>query len=705
MDIVSDALDAIRGLEDTPADGLAKAEASELAGRLRPIVRRLGHAYYVKDEPLLSDGQYDRLFRALQMLEERFPDLKTPDSPTHRVGGPVLDKFEKVQHPEPLLSLGNAFDAGELRAWYERACRGLADVLDDGGKPALVAELKIDGLAIALRYESGQLTQGATRGNGIIGENVTAHVKTVRSIPLKLLDEAPNYLEVRGEVYMRLSTFEELNRKLVEAGETPKVNPRNTAAGSLRQLDPAAVAGRKLDFWAYGIGKTDGVLPATQTEVLTWLKELGLPPTPNHARFDDIEDVIDFCETWTGKRGELDFEIDGMVVKVDRRDFQEILGNVANAPRWAVAFKFPAQEATTMLLNIEHRVGRTGVVKPIAILEPVEVGGVTVSRATLHNAEYIRVRDIRLGDQVTIKRAGDVIPQVIGPVKEARTGREITYEEPTTCPDCGEPLVRLEGEADIRCVSATCPAQLKRLVEHFASRNAMDIEGMGEKVAAQLVEEGLVGAIADIYSLDRDALLALEGYKDKKVDNLLEGIQTSKGRPLHRLLFGLGIRFIGEATAKLLVAEFTSLGVFASPNGGEALGEATREDLEAIHGIGPETAESVVSWFSNSENRGIVEALHEFGVNTKRLPEEEPSAAASESAIAGKTFVLTGTLPTLKRSDARKMIEQAGGKVTGSISKKTDFLVAGETAGSKLDKANELEIPILDEAALLVLLP
>ena len=705
MDIVSDALDAIRGLEDTPADGLAKAEASELAGRLRPIVRRLGHAYYVKDKPLLSDGQYDRLFRALQMLEERFPDLKTPDSPTHRVGGPVLEKFEKVQHPEPLLSLGNAFDAGELRAWYERACRGLADVLDDGGKPALVAELKIDGLAIALRYESGQLTQGATRGNGIIGENVTAHVKTVRSIPLKLLDEAPNYLEVRGEVYMRLSTFEELNRKLVEAGETPKVNPRNTAAGSLRQLDPAAVAGRKLDFWAYGIGKTDGVLPATQTEVLTWLKELGLPPTPNHARFDDIEDVIDFCETWTGKRGELDFEIDGMVVKVDRRDFQEILGNVANAPRWAVAFKFPAQEATTMLLNIEHRVGRTGVVKPIAILEPVEVGGVTVSRATLHNAEYIRVRDIRLGDRVTIKRAGDVIPQVIGPVKEARTGREITYEEPTTCPDCGEPLVRLEGEADIRCVSATCPAQLKRLVEHFASRNAMDIEGMGEKVAAQLVEEGLVGAIADIYSLDRDALLALEGYKDKKVDNLLEGIQTSKGRPLHRLLFGLGIRFIGEATAKLLVAEFTSLGVFASPNGGEALGEATREDLEAIHGIGPETAESVVSWFSNSENRGIVEALHEFGVNTKRLPEEEPSAAASESAIAGKTFVLTGTLPTLKRSDARKMIEQAGGKVTGSISKKTDFLVAGETAGSKLDKANELEIPILDEAALLVLLP
>lgn len=704
MDLVSDALDAIRGLEDTPADGLAEAKASELTGKLRPIVRRLGHAYYVENKPLLSDGQYDKLFRALQVLEERFPDLKTLDSPTHRVGGPPLEKFEKVQHPEPLLSLGNAFDSGELRAWYERVCRGLGDVLDDGEKPALVAELKIDGLAIALRYEGGQLTLGATRGNGIIGENVTTHVRTVRSIPLKLSDEAPSYLEVRGEVYMRRSTFEELNRKLVEVGESPLANPRNTAAGSLRQLDPAAVAGRKLDFWAYGIGKTDGAIPATQTEVLAWLKELGLPPSPNHARFDDIEGVVDFCETWTEKRGELDFEIDGVVVKVDRKDYQAELGSVANAPRWAVAFKFPAQEATTRLLDIEQNVGRTGVVKPIAILEPVEVGGVTVSRATLHNAEYILARDIRIGDRVTIKRAGDVIPQVVGPVVETRVGTETTYEEPTTCPDCGEPLVRLEGEADIRCVSATCPAQLKRLVEHFASRNAMDIVGMGEKVAVQLVEAGLVGAIPDIYSLDRDALLALEGYKDKKVDNLMEGIETSKVRPLRRLLFGLGIRFIGETTAKLLVAEFASLGVYAPPNGGKALGKATREELEAIHGIGPETAESVVSWFSNSENRGIVEALHKLGVNTVRLPEEEPSAPATESAIAGKTFVLTGTLPTLKRSDARRMIERAGGKVTGSVSKNTDYLVAGEAAGSKLDKANELAIPVLDEAALLELL-
>lgn len=695
MDLVSDALDAVRGLDDAPAAHLSRAEAARLAGRLRDILRRLGHAYYVDDKPLLSDGQYDKLFRSLQVVEERFPDLKTPDSPTHRVGGTPLQKFEKVQHPEPLLSLGNAFDADELRAWYQRACRGLASELAEGERPDIVAELKIDGLAIALRYEDGQLIQGATRGNGFIGENVTAHVKTVRSIPLRLTGDAPRRIEVRGEVYMRLSTFDELNRKLASAGESRLANPRNTAAGSLRQLNPAAVADRKLDFWGYGIGQTDGAIPSSQIEVLAWMSELGLPTSPHHERFKDIEAVVDFCATWTAKRAELDYEIDGVVVKVDRRDYQQILGNVANAPRWAVAFKFPAREATTTLLGIEPSVGRTGVVKPVAILEPVEVGGVTVSRATLHNAEYIRGRDIRVGDSVIIKRAGDVIPQVVGPVLDARTGRESIYIEPTTCPACGEPLARLEGEADIRCVSATCPAQLKRLVEHFASRNAMDIEGMGEKVAAQLVEEGIIGAIPDIFDLNRDRLLALEGYKDKKVDNLLEGIEAAKGRPLHRLLFGLGIRFIGETTARLLVAEHALLA---------DLGSATREELEAIHGIGPETAESVVTWFSNDENSLIVERLRELGVNTARLPEEGPAEPSSESKIAGKTFVLTGTLPTLAREDAKKLIERAGGNVTGGVSRNTDFVVAGEAAGSKLDKANELDIPVLDEAALLLLL-
>ncbi len=695
MDLVSDSLDVLRGVEERPVTSHKPNEAPAFAERLRDVLRRLGHAYYVQGKSPLADGQYDVLFRALQELEERFPNLKTGDSPTHRVGGAPLAKFEKVRHPEPLLSLTNAFDAEELQAWYARAVRGLAVVLKEGETPDLVAELKIDGLAIALRYNEGQLALGATRGNGSIGENVTSHVKTVRSIPLHLLGNPPPYLEVRGEVYMSLHAFDELNERLLKAGEAPVANPRNTAAGSLRQLDPAAVAERKLDFWAYGIGRTDGDDPTTQTDALAWLSELGFPTSPNHAQFATIEQVIEFCTFWTERRGELDFEIDGVVVKVDRRDFQQILGNVANAPRWAVAYKFPAQEATTTLLTIEHSVGRTGVVKPVAVLEPIVVGGVTVSRATLHNAEYILSRDIRIGDRVTIKRAGDVIPQLIGPVADVRTGTEIIYSEPTSCPDCGEPLVRMEGEADIRCVSANCPAQLKRLIEHFASRNAMDIEGMGEKVAAQLVEQGLIASLPDIYNLERDDLLGLEGYKDKKVDNLLEGIEASKSRPLNRLLFGLGVRFIGETTAKLLVTQYASL---------EELGRATREDMEGIHGIGPETAESVVAWFAHEENRRAVERLAELGVNTVRLPEEEPAQSDYTSEVSGKTFVLTGTLLTLTRDDAKKLIEQAGGKVTGSVSKRTDFVVAGEAAGSKLDKANELGVPVLDEAALLALL-
>ncbi len=695
MDLVNDALEALRELDRTPVADLEKSGAETFASRLGDVVRRLGHAYYVEDEPLLSDGQYDKLFRALQAVEERFPDLKTTDSPTHRVGGAPLGKFEKVRHPEPLLSLTNAFDADELRTWYQRTCRGLESVLKEGETPTLVAELKIDGLAISLRYEDGRLTQGATRGNGIIGENVTTHVKTIRSIPLRLMGDPPHVVEVRGEAYMRLTTFDELNQKLVAAGESPLANPRNTAAGSLRQLDPSAVAERKLDFWAYGLGQTDGAIPPGQMEALAWMERIGLPTSPHHERFSSIEGVIDFCTTWTEKRGELDFEIDGVVVKVDRRDYQQMLGNVANAPRWAVAFKFPAQEATTTLLGIEHSVGRTGVVKPVAILEPVEVGGVTVSRATLHNAAYILSRDIRIRDRVVIKRAGDVIPQVVGPVVEVRNGSEVIYTEPSSCPDCGEPLVRLEGEADIRCVSATCPAQLKRLVEHFASRNAIDIDGMGEKVAAQFVDFGLVRAIPDIYALGRDALLALEGYKDKKVDNLMAGIEASKERPLHRLLFGLGIRFIGETTAKLLVAEYASL---------EDLGVATRDELEATHGIGPETAESVVAWFAHEKNRATIARLRQLGVNTTRLEEEVPTEIPANSEIHGKTFVLTGTLPTLSRGDASTSIEKAGGKVSGSVSKKTDFVVAGEAAGSKLEKAKALGIPVLDEAALLALL-
>jgi DNA ligase (NAD+) len=696
--LVHDALDALARLEATPPTALPEAEAAGWAARLRPLVGALARAYYDEDRPLVSDVQYDRLLRALQALEARFPALRTDDSPTQRVGGEPLEAFEKVRHPVPLLSLRNALDAGELRAWYDRVCRGLAGVLAEGERPALEAELKIDGVALALTYEGGRLVLGATRGNGVVGENVTAHVRTVRAIPLRLPEgAAPARLEVRGEVYMRKRTFEALNERLA-AGEGEKVfaNPRNAAAGSLRQLDPSITAQRRLDFLAYGVGPVEGgEAPPSQSETLDWLGDLGFPVSPHRSRFDGIEDVVAFCDRWEARRDELDFEIDGVVVKVDRRAHQERLGQVANAPRWAVAYKFAAREATTTLLRIAHNVGRTGVVKPLAILEPVEIGGVTVSKATLHNADYVRARDIRVGDRVVVKRAGDVIPQVVGPVAEARVGAPPPYEEPTHCPACGEPLERLDGEVDVRCVSATCPAQLRRLVQHFASRNAMDIVGLGERVAIQLVDEELVRGLPDLYRLTEDQLLALEGFKEKKAENLLRSLAASKGRPLRRLLFGLGIRHVGETVAQVLAARYPSL---------EALGAAPEEELVAIHGVGPEIAQSVAAWFRHDENRKTVAALRDLGVNTERLPEETPAAPRADSAVAGRAFVLTGTLPTMTRDEAKARIERAGGRVMGSVSKGTDYVVAGEAAGSKLAKAQALGIQVLDEAGLLGLL-
>jgi len=689
--VVQDALDALRRLDATPADAVSEAEAEALVERLRPAVRALARAYYVEDRPLVSDAEYDRLFRALQTLEARFPRLQAPDSPTLRVGGEPLEAFEKVRHPVPLLSLRNAFDADELRAWYARVCRGLAGALADGERPALEAELKIDGLAVALTYEGGRLARGATRGNGVVGEDVTAHVRTVRAIPLRLPEGAPERIEVRGEVYMAKSTFERLNGALAAAGERVFANPRNAAAGSLRQLDPRITARRGLAFWAYGVGPVSGPPPPTQTETLDWLESLGFPVTEHRGRFEEIEEVVAFCDRWEARRDALDYEIDGVVVKVDRQDYQERLGAVANAPRWAVAYKFPAREVTTTLLRIVHNVGRTGVVKPVAVLDPVEVGGVVVSKATLHNADYIRARDIRTGDRVVVKRAGDVIPQVVGPVPEARTGAEVPYEEPTRCPSCGQPLAHLAGEVDVRCVSATCPAQLRRLVQHFASRNAMDVVGLGEQVSVQLVDAGLVGALPDLYRLTREQLLGLEGFKEKKADNLLASLEASKHRPLRRLLFGLGIRHVGETVARTLVDHYASL---------DALAAAPEEELTAIHGVGPEIAQSVAEWFRHDENRATVDALRDLGVNTERLPEEAPAAPSAESAVAGRAFVLTGTLPTLTRAEAKALVEAAGGRVAASVSKATDYVVAGEAAGAKLDRARELGIPVLDEDGL-----
>jgi DNA ligase (NAD+) len=685
--------EALAALDAPPPESLEQAEP--LAARLRPVVAAHQRLYYERDEPIIADAEYDRLLHALLDLEARFPPLAAPDSPTQRVGGAPLEAFAKVQHPEQLLSLTNAFDADDVRAWYQRAQRMLNADFGDV-TPEVVAEPKIDGLAIALTYQGGALASGATRGDGRVGEDVTAHVRTVHDVPLRLPaggqagsgPAVPDRIEVRGEVYLERSRFEATNEELALAGKKTFANPRNAAAGSLRQLDPRVTASRGLRFLAYGLGPASGEVPASQHETLAWLEAIGFRVNPASGRFANIDEVVAFCESWADRRDALDYEIDGVVLKIDRRDFQQALGNIANAPRWAVAYKFPAREATTRLLDIERNVGRTGAIKPLAVLEPVGIGGVTVSKATLHNADYITSRDIRVGDRVLVKRAGDVIPQVVGPVPAARTGDEVPWAMDPACPACGEPITRLEDEADYYCVNAACPAQLRRLVEHFASRGAMDIAGMGAKTAAALVDAGLVASIPDIYRLTAEALLALDGFKQLKVEHLLAGIEASRERPLARLLFGLGIRFVGATVAELIVAAVPDL---------DALEAATQEDLEAIEGIGPETAGSVVEWFSHAPNRETVHELRRLGVNTARLAEEAPPAGG---ALDGKTVVLTGTLPTWSRAEAAQRITAAGGRVTSSVSKKTDFVVAGDAAGSKLERAEALGVPVLDEEGL-----
>ena len=724
MDLVSQTLAALDRLRAHPPDSLGPDEARAETDRLRPLLRELGRRYYEEDRPAIQDGQYDQLFRALQDLEAAHPALVTADSPTHRVGGAPRERFEKVRHPVALLSLGNAFDADELRAWYERARKGLQAVGRLGEEDAvpLTVELKIDGLALALTYVEGRLALGATRGNGTTGEDVTAGIRTIHDIPLRIprkkgAADVPSRVEVRGEAYMSRTDFEALNARLDASGDKTFANPRNAAAGSLRQLDPTVTASRKLSFFAYGIGPSEGwaggsgdlfssagAPPPSQHEALAWMGAAGFPVSEHVRRFDGpapIEDVIAYCEGWSDRRDGLDFEIDGVVVKVDDVRQQDVLGAVANAPRWAVAYKFPAREATTTLDGIECNVGRTGAIKPLALLAAVEIGGVTVRRATLHNFDYIAERDIRPGDAVVVKRAGDVIPQVVGVVDREAAGRSEPYTPPTACPTCGSELERLEGEADVYCVNAACPAQLVRLVEHFAARSAMDVVGLGEKVAAQLVEEGRVRRLDDLYGLTAADLETLEGFKEKKVENLLAAIAStttkggSKGRPLARLLFGLGIRHVGLTTAELLVQHYPTL---------DALMAAPLHDLEAIHGLGGTTAAALVDYFALPENRELLDALAERGVNVERLPEELAPEPDADSPVSGRSFVLTGTLPTMKRSEAKKRIQQAGGRVSSSVSKSTDYVVLGAGAGQKEEKARALGLTILSEDDLLALL-
>jgi DNA ligase (NAD+) len=661
------------------------------ARELRARLDEANYRYHVLDDPQISDADYDALLRELLDLEEAHAEVRTPDSPTQRVGGAPASGFPEYVHVRPMLSLANAFDESELLAFDARV-RKLGGV---EGDVAYTCELKIDGLAVSLRYDEGRLTAGGTRGDGTVGEEITANLRTIKSIPLNLRDAGgavPRHIDVRGEAYLRKSDFARLNAARAKQGLRPFENPRNTAAGGLRQKDPKLAAQRSLSFYAYAAGEIDADdPPRTQWELLAYLQRFGVRVNEHAVRVSSIGEVIAFVERFEELRETLDYEIDGVVIKVDDLALQAKLGSIGKDPRWAVAYKFRAREARTKLLSIEVNVGRTGTLNPYAVLEPVRIGGVTVTNATLHNLDYIRSNDIRAGDVVTVIRAGDVIPRVVGPVLELRDGELPLYELPTTCPVCGADVDHPEGEVMARCTNATCPAQLVERVRHFASRGAMDIEGIGDQLAAALVESGLVHDVSDIYALDPEKLLTLPRMAEKSASNVLAAIAASKSRGLARVLFGLGIRMVGGQNAAILAGDFGSI---------DALAAATEEELLASEGIGPEIARSVVLFFAQEPNRAMVRRLRDAGVDMTAPKRER----APVGPLAGKTLVLTGTLPTLTRDEAAEMIVAAGGKVSSAVSKKTAYVVAGEEAGSKLAKAEQLAIPILDEAGLRALL-
>ena len=634
----------------------------------------------------MDDATYDARFRELVELEEADPALRTPDSPTQRVGGEVLPGFEPVRHLQPMLSLANARDLDELAAWDERVRRLLADE-DVDEPPSYVTEPKIDGLAISLIYRDGVFERGATRGDGVVGEDVTANLRTVRSLPLRVGgDDPPALLEVRGEIYLPRAAFERINEDRLARGETVFMNPRNTAAGSIRQKDPRLTATRPLSLWCYAIGSVEGVRFDRHSEALAWLRERGFPVNPLTATHDGIDGAAAACRTLQGRREELPYETDGVVVKLDRLDLQALLGAVDRRPRWAVAFKFPATTRTTRLNDIGINVGRTGALNPFAELEPVEVGGVTVKLATLHNEEDITRKDIRIGDTVVVQRAGDVIPQVVGPVLEARTGTEQPFRMPTHCPACGTAVVKAEGDAKHRCPNAGCPSRGLEGIKHFVSRGAMDIEGLGEKLAQRLWELGLVRTPADLYALTVDQLLALEGFQQRSAENVAAAIDASRRRPFPHVLFGLGIPHVGFTTAQALARGFGSV---------DRLLAAGADDIAAVEGIGPIIAESVAVWFADPERVALVEALRQAGVQLELGADERPV----EGPLSGRTLVITGTLESGSREAAKARVEALGGAVADAVSKRTDYLVAGAGGGSKRAKAEKLGVPILDEDA------
>ena len=675
----------------------ASAQDFDRARALREEIERLNHHYYVLDAPLVPDAEYDRLFRELQEIEARHPELLTADSPTQRVGGKALDAFAPVRHVVPMLSIRTETDteASGAFAFDARVRRELK--LDENAPPVeYAAELKFDGLAISLRYESGVLARAATRGDGEVGEDVTANVRTVGQIPLRLQGDAPAVLEVRGEIYMRRADFERFNARAAAAGEKTLVNPRNGAAGSIRQLDSRIAASRPLSFFAYGLGDVQGWnLPATHAGVLDALASFGFPVCAERAVLHGAQALADFHAAIAARRATLPFDIDGVVYKVNSLALQAQLGFVTREPRWAVAHKYPDEEALTTLLDIEVQVGRTGAITPVARLAPVFVGGVTVTNATLHNQDEIDRKDVRIGDTVIVRRAGDVIPEVVGPVFDRRVGDPPRFDllaRFPSCPVCGSHVVRGEDEAVARCTGGLfCPAQRKQALLHFASRRAMDIEGLGDKLVDQLVDAAIVRTPADVYKLGLMALANLERMGEKSALNLLEAIEKSRQTTLARFIFALGIRNVGEATAKDLARAFGSL---------DRLLAADEAALTQVPDVGPIVARCIVEFLAEEHNRQVIDELRAAGVQWE---EGEPQTAVS-GAFAGKTFVLTGTLPSLAREEAKALIEAQGGKVAGSVSKKTDYVVAGAEAGSKLDKALALGVPVLDEAQLLEML-
>ena len=677
------------------------ADPHERAAELRQLLNRAGHAYYVLDAPVMEDAVYDRLYRELLELEQKHPDLQRSDSPTQRVGGAPAEGFTSVEHRVGMLSLDNAFNRDDLQAWHERLLKVL-DRPSDTHLP-LVGELKIDGNALALSYRNGVLEQAATRGDGSRGEEITANVRTISSIPLRLqIENPPEWVEVRGEAFIPDATFAAINAEREQRGEALFANPRNACAGTLRQLDPKVVAARRLDFFAYTLHLPGDAQPPGQWAALEWLNRAGFRVNPNRERCGDLAAIQRFCDHWEQGRHDLPYATDGVVVKLDDLQLQDEAGFTQKAPRWAIALKYPAEEAPTRLLRVGAQVGRTGAITPVAEFEAVALAGTSVSRATLHNADRIAELDLHLGDTIVVRKAGEIIPEVVRVLPELRPSDATPVQLPQHCPECGSNLVREGDEAATRCVNSSCPAILRGGLRHWVSKGALDVDGLGSKLIEQLVDRGLVGSLADLYRLDAALLASLDRMGDKSATNLVEALEASKQQPWHRQLYGLGIRHIGEVNAKALAAAFFSIDSLAA-----AALEAP-EQIAELHGIGPEISASLGQWLRTPANQQLLQDLRSIGLSLEASASEQQAAsqagADADGVLQGKTMVLTGTLPNLSRSEAKALIEAAGGKVSGSVSKKTDYLVAGEAAGSKLTKAESLGVTVLSEADLTALL-